>query len=339
MQLKELLKFKSYGLVHLQGTLEDSVEQVSPPEKSDQSSLIFVSKQELVDVALFRKGRYFVKTDSLEVQFPENCTVFSAPSLSLAMALILPFFDLKKNRFENSTQNFIHPTARVGENVVIAPFAVIGARSIIGSNCMIGAGVVVENYCLIGANTYLHPQVFVGAQTEIGTRCEIHPHTTIGSDGFGYVTDPQTKRHHKVPQIGKVIIEDDVEIGANCAIDRATLAATIIRKGSKLDNFVHIAHNCDIGENAMITASFTIAGSSKIGKQFKCGGQTGVTDHVTIADDVTLAGRSGVLQSITEPGVYGGFPTMKIQKYLKTNVALDSLSDMWKDWRRSKPKA
>lgn len=339
MQIKELLKFKSYGLVHLQGDLEAIIEQVSSPEKSNETSLIFVSKQEFVDLALSKRGRYFVKTDSLQFQFPENCTVFSAPSLSLAMALILPFFDNKRSRFENSQQNFVHPTARVGENVVIAPFAVIGARSIIGSNCMIGSGVVIENDCVIGANTCLHPQVFIGAQTEIGTRCEIHPHTTIGADGFGYVTDPQTKKHHKVPQIGKVIIEDDVEIGANCAIDRATLTATIIRKGSKLDNFIHIAHNCDIGDNAMITASFTIAGSSKIGKQFKCGGQTGVTDHVSIADDVTLAGRTGVLQSITEPGVYGGFPAMKIQKYLKTNVALDSLSDMWKDWRRSKPKA
>ncbi len=339
MQLKELLKFKSYGLVHLQGALDASVEQACAPEKSNDTTLIFVSKQELVDLALSKKGRYFIKTEALQAHFPEGCTVFSAPSLSLAMALILPFFDNKKNRFENSKQNFIHPTARIGENVVIAPFAVIGARSIIGSNCLIGAGVVIENDCVIGANTCLHPQVFVGAQTEIGTRCEIHPHTTIGADGFGYVTDPQTKKHHKVPQIGSVIIEDDVEIGANCAIDRATLTATIIRKGSKLDNFIHIAHNCDIGDNAMITASFTIAGSSKIGKQFKCGGQTGVTDHVTIADDVTLAGRTGVLQSITEPGVYGGLPAMKIQKYLKTNVALDSLSDMWKDWRRSKPKA
>ena len=339
MQLKELLKFKSYGLVHIQGSLEVNVEQVSSPEKSNENSLIFVSKQEFVDLALSQKGRFFIKTDSLQTQFPEGCTVFSSPSLSLAMALILPFFDSKKDRFESSKQNSIHPTARIGENVVIGHFAVIGARSIIGSNCLIGAGVVIENDCVIGANTCLHPQVFIGAQTEIGTRCEIHPHTTIGADGFGYVTDPQTKKHHKVPQIGNVIIEDDVEIGANCAIDRATLTATIIRKGSKLDNFIHIAHNCDIGDNAMITASFTIAGSSKIGKQFKCGGQTGVTDHVTIADDVTLAGRTGVLQSITEPGVYGGLPAMKIQKYLKTNVALDSLSDMWKDWRRAKPKA
>lgn len=336
MEMKKLTDFQSYGITHLQGSLETKIDFVRAPEKSDAHSLVFVSKQEMVDQALGKGTRCFIKLATLQAQFPADCTVFSTPSISLAMALILPLFDLKKKRFENSGLASIHPTARLGENVVVGPFAVIGARSIIGSNCIIGSHTVIENDCVIGAGTLLHPHVFIGAQTEVGTACEIHPHTTLGSDGYGYVTDPKTGHHHKVPQLGRVVIEDRVEIGSNCAIDRATLSTTTIKAGTKIDNLVHIAHNCEIGENGLITASFSVAGSTKIGKNFICGGQTAVADHVTIADNVTLAGRTGVPHSIEESGTYGGFPAMKIQKYLRYNKAVLDLPDLWRDWRRTK---
>jgi len=335
MQLRQLLSYEKFGLRHLQGSLDTEVLSVLPPERGDSSSLVFVSKQEMVDVPLARGVRAFVKTPDVQGPFPTETCVFEAPSVSLGLALVLPHFDRKSERFYSSDTAFVHSTARLGENVVLGPFVVIGPHAIIGSGCQIGAHTVVENNSVIGAKTVLHPHVYIGAQTEIGVECEIHSHTSIGPDGFGYVTNPADGRHHKVPQIGRVVIEDRVEIGANCAIDRATLTETRIKSGTKIDNLVHIAHNCEIGENGLLTAGLMIAGSSKIGRQFVCGGQAGVSDHITIGDNVALAGRTGVLRDITEPGHYGGMPAVKIQQYLKISRALIDLPEIWKWWRKS----
>lgn len=335
MQLTQLQAFEKYGLKYLQGPLNREVTDVLPPERAHKTSLVFVSRQEMVKQALERGAENFVKLPAVQFNFPENATVFEVPAVSLGLALVLPFFDKKAARFESSNTAHVHPTARIGDNVVLGPFAVIGANTIIGSGCKIGAHAVVENHCLIGAKTILHPHVYIGSQTEIGTECEIHSHTSIGSDGYGYVTNPADGTHHKVPQIGRVIIEDRVEIGANCAIDRATLTETRIKSGTKLDNLIHIAHNCEIGENGLITAGFAMAGSSKIGKQFITGGQSGVSDHTTITDNVTLAGRTAVLSDITEPGHYGGMPVVKAQQYLRISRALLDLPDIWKWWRKN----
>lgn len=334
MQLSSLLPLKKYGLTHIQGSLELNVLTVLPPGECDQQSLVFVSKQEFAETALSRGAKAIIKTKALDFKFPPEITVFEVPSVSAGLAMVLPFFDRKAERFENSKDNFIHPTAKVGANVTLGFGCYIGARTVIGSGTKIGAQVTVENDCTIGDNCTIHPQVFIGAYTEMGKACEIHPNTTLGSDGFGYVTDPQTKIAHKIPQIGKVVLEDNVEIGANCTIDRATLTETRIRSGAKLDNLIHIAHNCDVGENSLITAGFMTAGSSKFGKQFTTGGQCATAGHIVIADDVTLAGRSGVISDITEPGVYGGFPAIKIQRYLKNQKALTDLADIWKFWRK-----
>ncbi|MFN9068826.1 MAG: UDP-3-O-(3-hydroxymyristoyl)glucosamine N-acyltransferase [Bdellovibrionales bacterium] len=335
LQLEKLKQLKSLGLNYIQGDTSVFVDGVRTPDKATADSLIFVSKHDLVEIALKNGARYFVKTDDLDYQWPAHVTVFSAPSVSAGLAMILPFFDTKRTRFKSSANTTVHPSARIGDNVILGPYCVIGERAIIGAGCLIGAHVVIEDDAIVGANTILHPHVFIGARSEIGTRCEIHPHTTIGSDGYGYVTDPKNGQHHKIPHLGKVVIEDNVEIGANCAIDRGTLGETRLKMGGKYDNQIHIAHNCEIGENALITASFTIAGSTKIGKQFTCGGQAGVGDHLSIADNVTLAARGGFLTDISEPGKYGGFPAVKLQSHLKITRALQDLPEIWKSWRKS----
>ncbi len=334
MQLKSLLQFKSQGLKHLQGSLELNVHRVLPPSECAPDCLVFVSKVEFAEIAIKNGAKVIVKTSSLDFQFSAEITVFETPSLSAGMALILPFFDLKEKRFENSPHHFAHPTSKIAENVIIGAGSVIGARTTIGAGTKIGSQVTIENDCVIGENCLLHPQVFIGAQTIMGSSCEIHPHSTLGSDGFGYVTDPQTGNIHKIPQLGKVVLEDHVEIGANCTIDRATLTETRIRSGAKLDNIVHIAHNCDVGENSLITAGFMTAGSTKFGKHFTTGGQCATTGHIVIADHVTLAGRTAVTSDIKEAGTYGGFPAVKIQKFLKTQRALLDLPEIWKTWRK-----
>ena len=338
MQLSSLLPLEKYGLKHIQGPLDLNVQKVLPPDQCDPTALVFVSKPELADLALSKGAKAIVKTTALQFSFSPSITVFEVPSVSAGMAMILPFFDLKANRFEHSNTHFVHPTAKVGPGVIIGYGSFIGARSVIGAHTKIGPQVTIENDCEIGENCILHSQVFIGAQTLMGKSCEIHPHTTLGSDGFGYVTDPATYKSHKIPQLGRVVIEDNVEIGSNCAIDRATLTETRIRAGTKFDNLIHIAHNCDVGENCLVTAGFMTAGSTKFGNQFTTGGQCASTGHIVISDNVTLAGRSAVMGDIKEPGTYGGFPAVKLQQFLKTQRAILDLPEIWKFWRKETKK-
>jgi UDP-3-O-[3-hydroxymyristoyl] glucosamine N-acyltransferase len=262
---------------------------------------------------------------------------FSVKSVPLGMATLLPYFDRKSERFlqwgERHPTALVHPTASLGADVRLGPFCVIGARSVLGDGCIVGAQVVIENDVRIGARTLLHPLVFVGACCELGEDCEIHPHTSIGSDGFGYAPDA-ARRARKIPHLGNVVIGDRVEIGANCAIDRAKLASTHIRTGAKLDNLCHIAHNCDLGEDGLYTAGFMMAGSTTIGKRFMTGGNSVVTSHLTLADDVVLAGRSTVTNDIAEGGAYGGYPLQPLKLALKTLVSLGQLDEMRRNLQR-----
>jgi UDP-3-O-[3-hydroxymyristoyl] glucosamine N-acyltransferase len=204
---------------------------------------------------------------------------------------------------------------------------VIGADASIGDGCCIGSHVVVENGSRIGAGTILHPHAFVGAGCELGLNCEVHPHTTIGSDGFGYAVGAN-RRPLKLSHLGNVHIGDDVEIGGNCSIDRATLSSTYIRSGTKLDNLCHIAHNCDLGEDGFYTAGFMMAGSTTIGRRFMTGGNSVVSAHLTLADDVVLAGRSTVTSDVREPGHYGGYPLQPLKDAMRTLASLGHLTEM-----------
>ena len=197
----------------------------------------------------------------------------------------------------------------------------------------IAAHVVIENDVRIGPGTILHPHVFVGAGSEIGRDCEIHPHTSIGSDGFGYAVGA-SRRPQKISHLGNVVIGDEVEIGSNCAIDRAKLASTHIRSGAKLDNICHIAHNCDLGEDGFYTAGFMMAGSTTIGRRFMTGGNSVVSAHLTLADDVVLAGRSTVTADVTEAGHYGGYPLQPLKDAMRTIASLGQINEMRKSLNR-----
>jgi UDP-3-O-[3-hydroxymyristoyl] glucosamine N-acyltransferase len=262
---------------------------------------------------------------------------FSVRNVAMGMAVLLKYFDEKRLRFtqwgERHPTAIVHPDAEIGAGVYLGPYCVIGAQASIGEACLIGAHVVVENKARIGARTILHPHVFVGSSCEVGQDCEIHPHTTIGSDGFGYAVDADGKPR-KIAHLGNVKIGNDVEIGGNCAIDRATLASTYIRSGTKLDNICHIAHNCDLGENGFYTAGFMMGGSTTIGRGFLTGGNSVVTAHVKIVDNVTLQGRSSVTNDILQSGAYGGYPLQPLKEAMKTAVSLAQLNDIRKNLYR-----
>jgi len=255
----------------------------------------------------------------------------------MSMAILLRHFDGKRERFaqwgERHPTAVVHPSATLGHDVLLGPYCVIGARASVGDGCCIGAHTVIENGAQIGPGTILHPHVFVGADCEIGRDCEIHPHTSIGSDGFGYAVGA-SRRPQKIPHLGNVRIGDEVEIGSNCAIDRAKLSSTWIRSGTKLDNICHIAHNCDLGEDGFYTAGFMMAGSTRIGRRFMAGGNSVVSAHLTLADDVVLAGRSTVTSDVREPGHYAGYPLQPIKDAMRTLASLGQLSEMRRSLNR-----
>lgn len=218
----------------------------------------------------------------------------------------------------------IHETASLGKNVTVGPQAVIDKDVVIGDNTVIGAGCYVGFHVTIGSDSLLHPRVTIRERCQIGNRVIIQPGAVIGSCGFGYTTDNQG-RHIKLNQIGIVVIEDDVEIGANTTIDRSRFKATLIGRGSKIDNLVQIGHGVIVGAHNIIVAQTGIAGSTKTGNYVVIAGQVAVAGHLTIADKTMIAGKSGVSKSITESGKYGGIPVMPIKEYNRNTVMLRNI--------------
>lgn len=204
----------------------------------------------------------------------------------------------------------IHPTATVG------PFVVIGPGVQIGENSYIGAHTVIEDRAWIGQNVVIHPLVYIGHQTIIHDYVEIHASSVIGKEGFGYAHNKKGE-HRRIPHLGRVILQEKVQIGAGTTIDRGTMEDTVIGQGSMFDNQCHIAHNNIIGKHGLFTSQFTMAGSSKIGDHFACGGLTVISGHLEVGDQVRLAARTGVSKDLLTPGEYGGWPTQPIKDYLR----------------------
>lgn len=224
----------------------------------------------------------------------------------------------------------ISPTARLGQDVYIGPFVYIGDQVVIGKNVQIFPNVHIGDGTVIGQNTVIHPGVQIYHESQIGSDCHIHAGVVIGSDGFGFASNADSN-YRKVPQLGNVIIEDNVEIGANTTIDRATLGSTIIRRGVKLDNLIQVAHNVEIGENTVIASQSGIAGSSRIGRDCMIGGQVGIVGHIQIADRVKIAAQSGIGASINEEGaVVQGSPAFKLSDYQKSLVVFRKLPELLK---------
>lgn len=222
----------------------------------------------------------------------------------------------------------IAPTAQIGKDVVLGAYTVIDEGAVVGEGTKISHGCVVGRNVHIGAQCRFYPRVTVYHHCRIGNRVTIHSGTVIGSDGFGFAPRPDGT-YEKIPQLGIVVIEDDVEIGANCSIDRATLGETIIRRGVKIDNLVQIGHNCSVGEHTVIAAQTGLAGSTKIGNRVMVGGQVGFAGHLEVADDTIIMAQSGVTKSITQPGqTYFGYPAKEIKKARRIEAALRSLPEL-----------
>jgi len=221
----------------------------------------------------------------------------------------------------------IHETCKIGKDVVICPNAVIDAETTIGDNTFVATGVYIGPNCTIGNDCIIHPNVSVSELCHIGNRVILQSGAVIGAAGFGYATDNQGK-HTKLNHIGNVVIEDDVEVGANTTIDRARFTTTRIGRGTKIDNLVIVAHNVKIGQDNLIAGQSGIAGSTETGRCVVIAGQTGVDGHIKLCDGVIVSGKSGVTKSLTKPGPYGGFPAIPMKEHSRNLAYVRKISSL-----------
>ena len=277
------------------------------------------------DLAACRASAVIISKDVKDVSMP--ALVVKNPRYAFALALGV-FFGKPYRPGGVSDRAVIGNDVALGNDPTIHSNAVVADGAKIGSRVTLYPGVYVGGGSIIGDDAVLYPNVSIREGVTLGCRVIIHSGTVIGSDGFGFV--PDGGRHHKIPQVGGVIIEDDVEIGANCTIDRATLGNTIIKKGTKLDNMVHIAHNVTIGEHCLLAGQSGVAGSSSLGNYVVVGGKVAISDHLTIGDRVMIAGGSGVAHDIPSGQVVAGYPAIPIREWLKAQAVLPKLPELKK---------
>lgn len=270
------------------------------------------------------------KTFILENPVKSSCTLIRVENAYESFAKLLELYNQISTEKDGIEQpSFISPNSIMGNNCYVGAFAYIGQNVSIGNNVKIYPHVYIGDNCTIENNTTLFSGVKIYHNCKVGKNCTIHASTVVGSDGFGFAPNNEGHVFTKVPQIGNVIIEDDVEIGSNSSIDRATLGSTILRKGVKLDNLVQIAHNVEIGENTVIAGLSGVAGSTKVGKNCMIGAQVGIAGHLRIANGVKIAGQSGLGSSIDKEGeILQGSPAFNIGEFKRSYVIFRGLTKL-----------
>lgn len=224
--------------------------------------------------------------------------------------------------------SFVAESAKLGNEIYVGAFAYISENTTIGDNTQVHPQVYIGEGCTIGNNTILYPGVKIYPGSKIGNNCIIHSGAVIGSDGFGFA--PEGDIYKKIPQMGIVIIEDDVEIGANTTIDRAVMDATIIRHGVKLDNLIQVAHNVEIGANTVMAAQVGISGSTKVGEHCMIGGQVGLGGHITIGNNANIGAQAGIISNIKDNAQILGSPAIPVKDFFRSSVVFPKLPDMYR---------
>lgn len=322
--------------------LKTSIPCSSALDKPEEGSIIFLNELRTLSTALESKPLVLVlphKTPSEVLEsISKDIIVLLSPSPKLAMALVNKdhfSYNRINGHFDFSDQDIhptaiIHPTAELGANVKVGPYAVIGAQCKIADDSHIASHAVLESECIIGKGCQVFSNATIGWKTQMGDFCVVQSGSMIGSDGFGYATDAKGA-HHSIPHQGRVVLGHHVHIGAGSQIDRGTYGDTTIGDQTKIDNLVHIAHNCKVGKSCFLTAGFLMAGSSEVGDFFITGGSTVVTGHIKVTNNVQVAGVSVVHKSIDKPGSYGGYPLVPLKEHLKNIASLGKITTFRKD--------
>ncbi|MDA3906295.1 MAG: UDP-3-O-(3-hydroxymyristoyl)glucosamine N-acyltransferase [Bacteroidales bacterium] len=323
-QIAEVLNGK------VEGSKDVEVHTLSKIEEGNYGSLSFLANPKYTPYIYDTQASIVIVNDDFQATKALKCTLIRVKDAYSAFSQLLNMYNqVKLDKSGISSQAAISETAKIGENVYIGEFVIIGDNAVIGNNAKIYPQTFIGENCKIGENTTFFPGVKIYSDCNVGKDCTFHAGVVIGSDGFGFA--PQAANNYKkVAQIGNVIIEDDVEIGANTTIDRATLGSTIIRKGVKLDNLIQIAHNVEIGENTVMAAQSGVSGSTKIGKNCMIGGQVGMTGHISIGDNVKIGAQAGIMSNVKDGQTIIGSPAIEVGAFMKSSVYFKKLPELAK---------
>ncbi|MBR5698922.1 MAG: UDP-3-O-(3-hydroxymyristoyl)glucosamine N-acyltransferase [Prevotella sp.] len=313
----------------VEGNPEATVNSFAKIEEGRQGAISFLSNTKYTHYIYETKSSVVLIDESLKLEHEVPATLIRVKNAYEAVARLLQAYDSMKPKKKGiDPLAFIAPTATVGDDCYVGAFAYIGEGAKVGKGCQIYPHAVVGDNVTVGDDCILYPNAVVYHDCRLGSRVTLHAGSVIGADGFGFAPTPQG--YDKIPQIGIVTIEDDVEIGANTCVDRSTMGSTYIRKGVKLDNLVQVAHNTDIGQNTVMSAQVGIAGSTKVGEWCMFGGQVGIAGHITIGDHVNLGAQSGVPGSIESNQTLIGTPPMNTRGYFKSQAIFQRLPELYK---------
>ena len=297
-------------------------------EEGIPGSISFLSNPKYLHYIYDTKASIVLVNKDFTPEQEVKTTLIKVDNAYESLAKLLTLYEMSKPKKTGiDSLAYIAPTAKIGKEVYIAPFAYIGEGAVIGDNTAIYPHATIGENAQIGNNCILYPNVTVYHDCRIGNQCILHAGSVIGADGFGFAPSPEG--YEKIPQIGIVIIEDNVEVGANTCIDRSTMGATIVHKGVKLDNLIQIAHNVEVGSHTVMSSQVGIAGSTKIGEWCMFGGQVGVAGHIKVSNRVSVAAQSGIAKATKENQAIMGSPAIDAKQFFKCSAVFKNLPEMF----------
>lgn len=313
----------------VEGNPDATVNTFAKIEEGRSGAISFLSNPKYTHYVYDTESSIVLINDDVVLDAPVKATLIRVKNAYECVARLLQMYEAAKPRKKGiDPLASIASTATIGNDVYVGPFAVIGEGATVGDGTQIYPGAVIGDGVTIGGGCTVYPNVTVYEGCRLGNRVTVHSGTVIGADGFGFA--PNAGGYDKIPQIGTVTIEDDVEIGANTCIDRSTMGSTVIRRGVKLDNLVQVAHNVEIGENTVMSAQVGIAGSTKVGAWCMFGGQVGLAGHIHIGDKTFLGAQSGVPGNIKGDTTLIGTPPMEPRAYFKSQAIFRKLPDLYR---------
>ena len=322
-KIKNLLEIFDAKII---GDENQIITGINDIENAKVGEITFLSNIKYSKYLKTTKASAIIIDDKIDIPKNINTTLVVVKDSYMTFGLILSEIE-KKNILEKSgieKPSFIDQTTKLGKNIYVGAFSYLGKNVSIGNNSKIFPNSYIGENCVIGNNSIIYPGVKIYNSSVIGNKCTIHANSVIGSDGFGFAPS-QSGEYTTIPQIGNVIIKDNVSIGSNTVIDRATLNSTIIEEGVKLDNLIQIAHNVIIGKNTVIAAQSGISGSTTIGKNSMLGGQVGIVGHLNMGDNIKYAAQTGVTKNMKSNQTVIGYPAMSKEKYIKSYIVYKKL--------------
>jgi UDP-3-O-[3-hydroxymyristoyl] glucosamine N-acyltransferase len=314
----------------VEGNPDIKISRLSKIEEGEPGTLSFLSNPKYTPYIYTTRASIVIVNNDFSPDQPISLTMIRVEDAYTAFARLLELYNQVKNEKKGvSSLSFVAKSAVIGKDAYIGEFAYVGENVVVGDNTKIFPHVFLGDNVKVGSNSTLYAGVIIYSENIIGSECTIHGGVVIGADGFGFAPQ-QDKNYKKIAQIGNVIIEDNVEIGSNTTIDRATLGSTIIRRGAKLDNLIQVAHNVEIGENTVIAAQTGISGSTKIGKNCMIAGQVGFVGHLSIGDDVKIGAQSGVSGNLKDGSIFMGSPAIDISIHRRALVHFKNLPEIVK---------